>query len=267
MIIDSHEHVMLPAALQIKKMDEAGVDQAILFTTTPHVERSKSSTLDEIGREMQALYQLLSGSYTPQERMDNMRGNIVDLKQAISAAPERFLGFGPVPLGLPDAETETWIDTQITRNSFRGIGEFTPGSDVQMEQLETIFRAVLGSQIMPIWVHTFHPVTANGIRILMNLCRKYPSIPVIFGHMGGANWMDVIAFAKKQKNSYLDLSAVFIPLSVRTALTELPEKCLFSSDAPFGEPKLSRELIEFVSPSAEITEMALGGNIARLLEL
>ena len=79
--------------------------------------------------------------------------------------------------------------------------------------------------------------------------------------------MDVIAFAKEHKNAYLDLSATFTPLSVKTALTELPEKCFFSSDAPFGEPILSRELIEFVSPSKEVTNMALGENIANLLNL
>ena len=34
MIVDSHQHVMLPTSMQIKKMDDAGVDKAILFTTT-----------------------------------------------------------------------------------------------------------------------------------------------------------------------------------------------------------------------------------------
>lgn len=120
---------------------------------------------------------------------------------------------------------------------------------------------------LPIWVHTFNPVTLNGIKILMELCRKYPTVPVIFGHMGGSNWMDVIAFAKEQGNAYLDLSAAFTPLSVKTALTEVPERCLFGSDAPFGEPKLCRQLIEFVSPSTSATEMALGGNIERLLQI
>ena len=46
MIIDSHEHVMLPTTMQIQKLDEAEVDKAILFTTTPHIEKAKSSTLE-----------------------------------------------------------------------------------------------------------------------------------------------------------------------------------------------------------------------------
>lgn len=223
--------------------------------------------MKDINSEMQALYRLLSGGYTPQERMEKMKDTIAELQQAISVAPERFYGFGAVPLGLSEDDTSSWVETYVIGNSFKGIGEFTPGSEAQIEQLDTVFQAVSSYVNFPLWVHTFNPVTLNGIKILMNLCKKYPAVPVIFGHMGGSNWMDVITFAKDNENVYLDLSAAFTPLSVKTALTELPERCLFSSDAPFGEPRLSRELIEFVSPSAEVTNMALGDNITRLLTL
>ncbi len=155
----------------------------------------------------------------------------------------------------------------IIGTSFKGIVEFTPGSETQITQLEPIFKALTNYHSLPIWVHTFNPVTLNGIKILMELCRKYPSVPVILGLMGGSNWMDVIAFAKSHENIYLDLSAVFTPLSAKTALTEAPEKCLFGSDAPFREPYLCRQLIEFVSPSDSITKMALGSNIENLLKI
>ena len=68
MIVDSHEHVMLPTTMQIQKLDEAEVDKAILFTTTPHIEKAKSSTLEDINNEMQILYKVLGGGFTPQER-------------------------------------------------------------------------------------------------------------------------------------------------------------------------------------------------------
>ena len=42
MIIDSHEHLILPIKMQIKKLEEAGVDKAILFTTTPHPEKANT---------------------------------------------------------------------------------------------------------------------------------------------------------------------------------------------------------------------------------
>ena len=69
MIVDSHQHVMLPTSMQIKKMDDAGVDKVILFATTPHVERAESAALEAIRAEMQVLYQLLSGGYSPEKRI------------------------------------------------------------------------------------------------------------------------------------------------------------------------------------------------------
>lgn len=267
MIVDSHQHVMLPTSMQIQKMDDAGIDKAVLFTTTPHIEKAATTTLEAIGTEMQVLYQLLAGHYTTEVRIAKMRDTIMEMNQAIRTAPDRFFGFGPVPLGLSDKDTAEWVTDYIMRYSFKGIGEFTPGSETQITQLEPVFKALTDYHSLPIWVHTFNPVTLNGIKILMDLCQKYPTVPVIFGHMGGSNWMDVIAFAKSHENAYLDLSAAFTPLSVKTALTEAPEKCLFGSDAPFGEPYLCRQLIEFVSPSDSVTKMVLGSNIENLLKI
>lgn len=76
-----------------------------------------------------------------------------------------------------------------------------------------------------------------------------------------------IKFVNDHRNVYLDLSAAFASIATRMALTELPERCLYSSDAPYGEPYLYRQLIEFVSPDKRTAEMALGENISRLLKL
>lgn len=88
--------------------------------------------------------------------------------EAVKEYPERFLGFGSVPLGMGLEETEEWIDTQITSNSLYGIGEFTPGSEQQIMQLDTVFRALMATKIYPLWVHTFHPVTMDGIKYRTN---------------------------------------------------------------------------------------------------
>lgn len=265
MVIDSHEHIMFPAKMQLDKMDEAGVDKTVLFCTAPHPE--KAGTLSELEAEMAALNKILAGSNTKEDNISRLKKNIAEVVEAVRTYPDRFLGFGAVPLGMELEETEEWIDIQITSNSLYGIGEFTPGSEQQIMQLETIFRALKNTRIYPVWVHTFHPVTISGIKCLMSLCEKYPGIPVIFGHLGGSNWMDVIKFAKEHDDVYLDLSAAFASIATKMALTELPERCLYSSDAPYGEPYLYRQLIEFVSPDKRTAEMALGKNISRLLEL
>lgn len=263
MIIDSHEHLMLPIEMQIEKLNQAGVDKAILFSTVPHPERAKN--LAELRGEMNILYKVLAGANNKEANRERMIKNNNELALQMKKYPERFFGFGAVPLGMSEPETSSWIEENILSNEFKGIGEFTPGSDEQIRQLEVIFQAVNNFSNLPIWVHTFNPVTISGIHILMELCEKYPSVPVIFGHMGGSNWIDVIDFAKSHKYVYLDLSAAFASIATRMAISELPERCLYSSDAPYGEPYLYRQLIEFVSPSQEVANMVLGNNILQLL--
>lgn len=263
MIIDSHEHLMLPIEMQIEKLNQAGVDKAILFSTVPHPERAKN--LAELRGEMNILYKVLAGANNKEANRERMIKNNNELAMQMKKYPERFFGFGAVPLGMSEPETSSWLEENILSNEFKGIGEFTPGSDEQIRQLEVIFQAVNNFSNLPIWVHTFNPVTISGIHILMELCEKYPSVPVIFGHMGGSNWIDVIDFAKSHKYVYLDLSAAFASIATRMAISELPERCLYSSDAPYGEPYLYRQLIEFVSPSQEVANMVLGNNILQLL--
>ena len=265
MVIDSHAHVMLPTTMQLQSMQEAGVDCTILFATTPHVEQAAAFSLQAIQKEMQALNQLLQGKRSFMEQTTQMKQTIVEVQQAIAVAPERFYGFAPVPLGLSAEKTGQWLEQMVVANGLRGVGEITPGSVLQMEQVEAVLQAADDYKRLPVWIHTFYPVTLQGMMTLMALCRQYPAVPVIFGHLGGVHWMEVIAFAKRQPNVYLDLSAAYAALAVRAALAEVPERCLFSSDAPFGEPSLLRQMIEFLSPSPMVTKMVLGGNVAELL--
>ena len=264
MIIDSHEHIMFPAKMQLDKMDAAGVDRAILFCSAPHPE--KANNLNELETEMNTLYKILAGVNSKEDNIKRLKKNIVEITTAIKENPNRFWGFGSVPLALSLEDTQNWIDTQITANSLCGIGEFTPGNEQQIIQLGTVFQAIMNTRLYPVWVHTFNPVTLSGIKQLMSLCEKYPEVPVIFGHLGGSNWIEVIKFAKEHKNAYLDLSAAFASIATKMALVELPERCLYSSDAPYGEPYLYKQLIEFVSPSQSVAKKALGENILELLE-
>ncbi len=41
MVIDSHEHIMLPIEIQLDKMDAAGMNKTMLFCTAPNHTRRK----------------------------------------------------------------------------------------------------------------------------------------------------------------------------------------------------------------------------------
>ena len=264
MIIDSHEHVIYPTTEQLRLMDEAGVEKTILFSTTPHIEKAKS--LPELEKELGYLYAVLSGSLTKEERYQSNVRSTKELCEVVHANPDHFYGFGMVPLGFSYVQTCAWMEEYIVANGLKGIGEFSPAAG-QVKLLDVVFQAAKNYNNLPIWIHTFSPITMLDISEIAALCEKYPSVPVIFGHMGGTNWLDTIKLAKSHKNMYLDLSAVFTTIAPKFAIQELPDRTLFSSDAPHGSPELSRKMVELVSPSDKVTEQVLGGNIARLLNL
>lgn len=264
MIIDSHAHVMLPVEKQILMMEEASIDKTILFSTTPHPE--KASDMESFEKEMGVLTNILASNTNLEERIKNIKKTTEELKEVIDKNPSKFIGFGQVPLNLTYDETAEWISKNVIENKFYGLGEFAPASG-KVKDLQVIFEASQELGELPIWVHTFYPLNINDIIELIELSKKYSKVPLILGHMGGTNWLQTIKMAKENRNIYLDLSATFTTLAPTIAIKELPERTLFSSDAPYGDPLLSRTMVGKISRSREIADNVLGGNISRLLNL
>jgi uncharacterized protein len=119
---------------------------------------------------------------------------------------------------------------------------------------------------LPLWVHTFDPLRREDIQELITLSRCYPDVPLILGHLGGLHWRETISLVKETPQAYLDLSAAYLKLSVALAIQELPERTLFSSDAPWGDPLFARTLVEQASKSTEVRARVLGGTMLELLE-
>lgn len=203
MIIDSHSHVMLPVEKQIQIMDEAGIDKTILFCTSVHPELATDFPSYE--QEMNKLFDILKGNVNS---VEERKGRIQEQLESIRQYPDRFLGFGPVMTGLNDDETAEWIEKYVVNNGFKGVGEFTlaPG---QIKTLEPVFKSSCEFGYLPIWVHTLHPLDLNDIKELAELAKRYPKVPVIFGHLGGFHWLETIKITKEISNAYLDISAFY----------------------------------------------------------
>ena len=263
MIIDSHEHVMLPTKKQIEMMDKAKVNLTILFATSIHPEASK--TVDEVKNGILALNNILVGNTNPLESRKTINK---ELASVVKNNPNRFKGFGSAPVGISEDETSYFIEDQIIRNNFIGIGEFTLASGCT-NLLKNVFNSMNNFKPMPIWIHTFSPLTLSDIisdiKGIANLAKTNPNIPVILGHMGGLNWLDTIEIAKEINNIYLDTSAVYATIALKLAVEELPGKVLFSSDAPWGNPLASRTMIEAVIKDNGKKQLVLGENILSLM--
>jgi len=260
-IIDSHAHVIVPVEKHIALMDEAGVDKTILFSTSIHTE--KANGLNEFEKEINKLYEIISGKTNS---IATKIASIHEQSKVIKKYPSRFYGFGSIPLGLDYENTASWIEQYVIKNNFIGLGEFTisPG---EIGKLESVFRASHDFSNLPLWIHGFWPLELNDIKEIFNLSKKYPEVPVIIGHLGGVNWLDVIKLTKETKNVYIDLSAFYATIALRMTINELPEKCLFSTDLPYGDLLVSKFAIERVCKDKFIREQVLGGNIQRLLKL
>ncbi|GIM46335.1 amidohydrolase [Collibacillus ludicampi] len=261
MIIDSHSHVMLPVEQQIELMNEAGINKTILFYTSIHPERV--TDFQSFEQEMGKVFKILEGHVNGAEAR---KKGIEEQMQSIHLYPDRFLAFGSVPIGLNDEETAEWVEKQVIDNGFKGLGEFTLASG-QINTLEPVFKSSYEFGYLPIWVHTFHPLGLNDIKELAELAKKYTKVPVIFGHLGGLNWLDTIKITKEISNAYIDVSAFYTTFALSLAMSELPERTLFSSDSPYGDPLLVRMAVERHSSDPYTRERVLGGNIAELLKL
>ncbi|APQ99898.1 amidohydrolase family protein [Clostridium botulinum] len=262
MIIDGHSHVILPAEKHIEIMDKAGVDKTILFSTTIHPERT--DTLEGLKKEMKILNKITSGERN--SFLDAKYKSIYELKQVIEKYPNKYIGFGSVPVGLNQNDTNSYIEENIVKNKFAGIGEFTLPSG-QIKTLATIFESSMIFGKLPIWIHAFNPLILQDIKEIAELSKAFPDIPVILGHMGGSNWLTAIELAKEIPNLYLDTSAYFSTLVLKIAVNELPLKCIFGVDMPYGDLELSKEAIKKVCSESYIANAVLGDNIANLLKL
>lgn len=264
MIIDSHAHVILPMEKQISMMNEAGIDKTILFSTTPHPENA--TDLESFEKEMSLLTEILTGKRSFQERMTGILSATKELVEILNRNSARFIGFGNVPLSLSYHETATWIERNIASNYLRGLGEFSPASG-QIQLLDTIFKSASDFGNLPIWVHTFHPLAFEDIKELFSLSGKYPGVPLILGHAGGVHWFETMKIAKSHPKVYIDLSATFNIFTLMIAIKELPERTLFSSDAPHGDPFIARQMVERVCKDSYIQKRVLGESITELLNL
>ncbi|PXX63203.1 hypothetical protein DFR70_106263 [Nocardia tenerifensis] len=254
MIIDAHSHVHDPVEDHIALLDEAGVDKAVLFMSRPHPERARDLTA--LREEMALLHRALAGGDAGRETAWR------ELDAALTAYPDRFLGFGSVPLGTPDVAE--LVDRDVVGRGLRGIGELTPPPD-RAALLEPVLRAATDHDGLPVVVHGAAPTTADDLRTLADLARRYPRVPLVVSQLGGAHWIDAIELVRDTPSMFLELSTASIVFAVRLAIAEIPRRTLFGSDAPYGDPVTARITVERATSSAEVRELVLGGTAEQLL--
>lgn len=260
MILDAHSHVHDPVHRHIALLDEAGVDRTVVFGTRAHPERA--TDVAGLRRELSVLAETVSGRSSGQTVY---QAAWQELDAAIAAYPDRFIGFGKVDLDLPADRIAEVVETEIVGRGYRGIGELTPPPD-QAARVEPALRAAADHGGLPVVVHG-HGSTVADLTTLAEFARRHPSVPLVISQLGGLNWLPAIELACANPNVYLELSTATIIFAIRLAITELPDRVLFGSDAPYGDPYLARSTVERVTHPGSLRDRVLGENLAELLGL
>lgn len=259
MIIDAHSHVHDPVEQHLAGLDDAGVDRTVLFATRPHPERAVD--LASLRREMSVLDNALAGRGND---ADGYRTAWQELDEALAAHPDRFIGFGAVPLDLPEERIAAVVERDVVGRGLRGIGELTPPAG-QAARIEPVLRAAHDHGGLPVVVHGFAPTTAEDLRTLARLATRYRAVPLVISQLGGVHWTEAIELVRDTPSMYLELSTAGLIFAVRTAVQEIPERTLFGSDAPYGDPLLARTAVERVTSPGEVRDRVLGGTVGQLL--
>lgn len=262
MIIDAHAHVQDPVADHLRALDEAQVERSVLLPTRAHPERAR--TFQDLHRELASLQERMAKGGVQDDALSAAHQ---ELHAALAEHPSRFIGFGTVPLGLSPEQTRSWIEKEIVDRGLRGIGELTPPPGAFGAVLEPVLAAAADHAALPVMVHGFAPTTGDDLVALGGLARRHPTVPIIISQLGGLHWMRAIELALLTPNLYIEISTVPVAFAARAAIHELPERTLFGSDAPYGDPVLARQLIERVTPRGEVRARVLGGTAAALLGL
>lgn len=260
MIVDGHQHVLKDVDYQKNYNIKCGVNRVILFPTSVHPEIANNRT--EFIQEFSTLLKILKGEINPIEARIN---SIRELIEAINFDPDYFIGFASCPFGLDIEKTGEWIEEIIIKNNFKGIGELTFGAG-NVSNIENIFKYVHeNKKKLPLWIHTFNPLAFSDINEIVELAKKYNSTNVILGHGGGYNWLETLELVKDYKNIYMDISASFNTFSIKYISQELPDRCLYSSDLPYGDPFLGIKQIDYLINDKAIKDNILGLNTKKLL--
>ena len=211
---------------------------------------------------MNKLNKILSGQLNPTEARVKAFDELV---AAIKLAPDYFIGFGSCPFGLDADRTAEWIENRIIANNLKGIGEVTlgPGMVPSIENILTYVHD--NNKRLPVWIHTFNPLMIKDIKEIIQFANKYNKVKFVFGHAGGSNWIELIDLVEKLPNVYIDISASFTVFSIKYLAESLPERCVFSSDLPYGDPLLSIKQIDYLLKDKHIKENILGKNTQALL--
>jgi uncharacterized protein len=240
MIIDAHctigfgRHIRFSAADLVQKMDQAGIDRAVIGPVNEHI----------------TVY--------------NREGNQY-IHEAVSRFSGRLIGFATAnPWYGPPAVDEL---RRAFDDGLRGLTLNTAlqGYFIHDELVHPLIHVAAEYQA-PVYFHTATPIFALPFQ-LAELARCFPQVNFIMGHLGAADfWTDVVPAASQSPNIYLETSLRSGIATIRNAVKAVGAgRVLFGSSAPESEPEIELAKLRLVELPPDQERQVLGNNMLRLL--
>jgi uncharacterized protein len=244
MIIDAHMHVddlpalgwKLDADLCIRRMDEAGIDAAVVMTITDWPEVNAKS--------------------------------IEFLAEACAAHPGRLYAFARIHPWYGD-EAIAALQRAITVHGFKGLKLHPVTTIAHPAGTETLrlIRAAAALDTPTLFHCGDEPLTTP--LAVAQAAEECPEATIILGHMGGYFHVDeAIEVAERLPNIVLETSAMPYPEKVREAVARVgAERVLYASDGPACSPALEVAKVRRAGLAPEAEQALLGENARRILHL
>lgn len=214
-----------------------------------------------------------------------------DVRDAVTAHPDRFIGFvGVDPIANEPEAVRKMIRAAVRDWGFRGVGEFA-NVDLLDARCEVVYD-ICEELDVPLMIHTGVPLPSMLLRhghpfAVDEVANRHPELTIIAAHMGVPWVIETVAVAVRHPNVYLDVSALPMfndrligPLLALCLDKGLADRVLFGSDFPLVDPadyarrlrsagpgRLLRRLTGLPRLTARVREMFLGANAAQLLRL
>ena len=243
MIIDAHMHVddipalgwKLDADFCIRRMDEAGIDAAVVMTITDWPEVNASS--------------------------------IELVAEACAAHPGRLYAFARIHPWYGD-EGIAALERAIAVHGFKGLKLHpvsTIAHPVGKETLRLIQRAA--EHGAPTLFHCGDEPLTTPLAVA-EAAEACPEATIILGHMGGYFHVDeAIEVAERLPNVVLETSAMPYPGKIGEAVARVgAERVLYASDGPACSPTLEVAKVRLAGLTPDVERLLLGENARRILD-
>lgn len=261
-MIDIHAHITTDFDRYRQRAEEAGVTRPVLLSTSVHPENA--TTLVEVRAEFDGLARLLDGAGTSDELYERSQREV---EVALASWPGAMT-MRKIPLEWSDLRILRAAQDAVADPRTVGLGELTPAGG-QGARIESVVRAsaeTAASRPLPVLTHGIAPNNAEDLRAYAAVAARYPRVPIIIGAFGGLNSMLAVDLATQHANVYLDLSSALQLFVLRAALNEIPDRCLFGSNTPYGDVHAARATIEAATQDRAIRSRALKQNAQELFD-